>query len=108
MVGIINRKQHVEGREKETANSYQWWCFGYRHRQSCDIARPQGNCVALHLPLHNCGAMVPTVPQADLKQADPEGIYIVLHNVRIVEFRALALRVSIRFFSQSVSPVSRV
>jgi hypothetical protein len=54
-------KQHVEGRGGGVANSYRWWCFGYRLRQSCDIARPQGNCVALRLPLHNCGAMVPTL-----------------------------------------------
>jgi hypothetical protein len=61
-VCINNRKQHVERRERGTANSYRWWCFGCRHRQSCDIARSQGNCVALRLPLHNCGAMVPTPP----------------------------------------------
>jgi hypothetical protein len=60
-VCINNRKQHVEGRERGTANSYRWWCFGCRHRQSCDIARSQGNCVALRLPLHNCSAMVPTL-----------------------------------------------
>jgi hypothetical protein len=59
-VCIINRKQHVEGRERGTDNSYRWWCFSCRHRQSCDIAGSQGNCVALRLPLHNCGAMVPT------------------------------------------------
>jgi hypothetical protein len=53
-------KQHVKGRERRTANSYRWWCFGHRYRQSCDIARPQGNCVALRLPLHNCGGMVLT------------------------------------------------
>jgi hypothetical protein len=64
-VCIINRKQHVEERERErergTANSYRWWCFSCRHWRSCDIAGSQGNCVALRLPLHNCGAMVPTI-----------------------------------------------
>jgi hypothetical protein len=59
-VCINNRKQHVEGRERGTANSYRW-CFGCRHRQSCDIARSQGNCVTVRLPLHNCGAVVPTL-----------------------------------------------
>jgi hypothetical protein len=57
---IINRKQHVKARKERTANSYRWWCFGCCHRQSCDIARSQGNCVALRLPLHNCGGIVPT------------------------------------------------
>jgi hypothetical protein len=57
---IIDREQHVEEREGGTAKSYRWWCFGCRHRKSCEIAESQGNRVALRLPLHNCGAMVPT------------------------------------------------
>jgi hypothetical protein len=58
--GVYYQLKAASRKERETANSYRWWCLSCRHRQSCDIARPQGNGVALRLPLHNCGAMVPT------------------------------------------------
>jgi hypothetical protein len=58
-VCIINQKRHVEGRERLlTANGGGVLAAA---TESCDITRPQGNCVALRLPLHNCGTMVLTL-----------------------------------------------
>jgi hypothetical protein len=79
--GVYYRSKAACRRERRTANSYRWWCFGYRHRQSCDIARLQGNCVALRLPLHNCGAMVPT----NLLPAGCNvGIFVVISRIYVV------------------------